>query len=159
MTTTGDTLRRAALRRVLTQDAGTSADAPAIAAAASRAYERLAQELAPLIGEAGINAVCARSVHLTQRECSWLAPADSAEPRDAPFTHVRVSLERQDLSVATDAAIAVLATFGELLASFIGESLTTRAPCRVLPINGGRDPEPWNHPNRRIRPGPRVTTR
>jgi hypothetical protein len=123
--TTGDTLRPA-LRRVLAQDAGTSADAQAVAAAAFRAYERLAEELAPLIGEAGINAVCARSVHLTQREFPWLAPADSAGPRDAPFTHVRLSLEGQDPAVATDAAIAVLATFGELLASFIGDSLTTR---------------------------------
>jgi hypothetical protein len=114
MTTTGDTLRRAALRRVLTQDAGTGADAHAVAAAALRLYERLAQELAPLFGKDVINAVCARSVRLTQREFSWLAPAGSAEPRDAPFTHVRVSLERQDPAVATDAAIAVLATFGEL---------------------------------------------
>lgn len=123
--TTGETLRPA-LRRVLTQGAGTSPDAHTIAAAALRAYERLAQELAPLIGEVGINAVCARSVHLTQREFSWLAPAESAAPRDAPFTHVRLSLERQEPAVATDAAIAVLATFGELLASFIGDSLTTR---------------------------------
>lgn len=123
--TTGDTLRPA-LRRVLTQNAGTGADAQAIAAAALRAYERLAQELAPLIGAAGVNAVCARSVHLTQQEFSWLAPARSAEPRDTPFTHVRVLLERQDPALATDAAIAVLATFGELLASFIGNSLTTR---------------------------------
>ncbi len=123
--TTGDPLRPA-VRRVLTQDAGTSPDAHAIAAAALRAYERLAQQLAPLIGEVGLHAVCARSVHLTQREFSWLAPADSAEPRDAPFAHVRVSLERQDPAVATDAAITVLATFGELLASFIGDSLTTR---------------------------------
>jgi hypothetical protein len=63
--TTGETLRLA-LRRVLTQDAGTSADAHAIAAAALRAYERLAHELAPLIGEAGLSAVCARSVQLTR---------------------------------------------------------------------------------------------
>jgi len=103
-----------------------SADAHAIAAAALRAYERLARELAPLIGEAGLNAVCARSVHLNQREFSWLAPAASAGPRDAPFAHVRMSLEGQDPAVATDAAIAVLATVGELLASFIGDSLTTR---------------------------------
>lgn len=122
---TEDTLRLA-LRRVLTQDAGTGADAQAVAAAALRAYERLAHELAPLVGEAGINAVCARSVYLTQREFSWLAPARSADERDVPFTHVRLSLERQDPAVATDAAIAVLATFGELLASFIGDSLTTR---------------------------------
>jgi len=110
---------------MLTHDAGTSADAPAIAAAALRVYERLAQQLAPLIGAGGLNAVFERSVHLTQREFSWLAPADSAWPRDAPFTHVRVSLERQDPAAATDAAIAVLATFGELLASFIGDGLTT----------------------------------
>ena len=123
--TTGDTLRPA-LRRALAQDAGTNADAHAVAAAAFRAYERLAQELAPLIGDAGLNAVCARSVHLTQREFSWLVPADSAGPRDAPFAHVRLSLEGQDPAVAADAAVAVLATFGELLASFIGDSLTTR---------------------------------
>src|SRR6185436_20101813 len=96
------------------------------AAAALRAYERLTRELAPLIGKAGIDAMCTRSVHLTQREFSWLAPAGSARPRDAPFTHVRVTLEQQDPAVARDAAIAVLATFGELLASFIGDSLTTR---------------------------------
>jgi hypothetical protein len=35
-------------------------------------------------------------------------------------------LEHQELPVATDAAVAVLTTFGELLTSFIGESLTTR---------------------------------
>ena len=122
--TTAETLRPA-LRRVLAQDAGTSADAHAIAAAALRAYERLAEVLTPLFGEAVINAVCARSVHLVQREFSWLAPAGSAEPHDAPITHVRVSLERQDPAVATDAAVAVLATFGELLALFIGDSLTT----------------------------------
>ena len=137
--TTGDTLRPA-LRRVLTQDAGKSADAQAVAAAAFRAYERLAQELAPLIGAAGINAVCARSVHLTQREFSWLAPARSAEARDAPFTHVRVSLERQDPAVATDGAIAVLATVGELLASFIGDSLTTRLLREAWPDGFSHDP-------------------
>src|SRR5713226_8847354 len=123
--TTGDTLRPG-LRRVLTKDAGMSPDAHGVAAAALRAYERLAHELAPLIGEVGLNAVCARSVHLMQREFSWLAPADSAGPRDAPFAHVRLSLEGQDPAVATDAAIAVLATLGELVASFIGDSLTTR---------------------------------
>ena len=122
--TTRNTLRPA-LRRVLTHDAGTSADAHAIAAAALRAYERLAQQVAPLIGEVGLNAVCARSVHLTRRDFSWLAPADPVEPRDAPFTHVRMALERQEPAAATDAAIAVLATFGELLALFIGDGLTT----------------------------------
>ena len=91
-----------------------------------------------MIGDAGLNAVCARSVHLTQREFSWLAPADSAGPRDAPFAHVRLSLEGQDPAVATDAAIAVLATFGELLALFIGESLTTRLLREAWP-NGFSD--------------------
>ncbi len=142
MMTTGESLRRAALRRVLTQDAGTSADAPAVAAAALRAYERLAHGLVPLIGEVGINAVCARSVHLTQRDFSWLARAGPAEPRDAPFTHVRASLERQDPAVATDAAIAVLATFGDLLASLIGDSLTTRLLREAWPDGFSDDTTP-----------------
>jgi hypothetical protein len=37
-----------------------------------------------------------------------------------------VSLEQQEPAAATEAAVALLATVSELLALFIGESLTTR---------------------------------
>src|SRR5258708_39766997 len=120
--TTGDTLRPA-LRRVLTQDAGTSTDAHAVAAAALRAYERLAQELAPVIGEAGLNAVCARSVHLTQREFSWLAAAASPRPRGAPLAPLRLSLVGQGPALAAPAAPPGVAPLRGVLAPFICDLL------------------------------------
>jgi len=123
--TTGSTLRRA-LRRSLTQEAGTNADARAVAAAAFRAYERFAQQLTPLIGEAGVHVLCARSLHVTQRDFPWLGQGRPFNEGDAPFSRVRLSLEGQEPAVATAAAVALLAALGELLASLIGNGLTAR---------------------------------
>jgi integrase len=53
---TSDNMRQRAFRRMLAREAGTDADAPAIAAAARRLCERFAEQLAPLIGDAGVAA-------------------------------------------------------------------------------------------------------
>ena len=123
---TSDNGRQRVFRRMLEQEAGTSADGPAIAAAARRACERFAQQLTPLIGDAGVDAILARSLHLAQRNVPGLAPARSFDQRDGLCTLLQRSLEQQEPAAATEAAVVVLATVGELLASFIGESLTTR---------------------------------
>ena len=122
--TTGNTRERV-FQRLLAREAGTDADAPTIAAAARRLCERFAKQLSPLIGDAGVAAICARSLHLTQQQFPSVAPLRSSED-DAPFARVQASIERQEPVVATKAAVAVLTTAAELLASFIGESLTTR---------------------------------
>ena len=109
------------------------ANAPAIAAAARRLCERFAEQLTPLIGDAGVAAICARSLHLTERYIPGLAPIRASDQQTAPCTHLQLSLEQQEPAVATEAAIAVLATAGELLALFIGESLTTRLLCEAWP--------------------------
>ena len=118
-------LRQQAFRRMLEREAGTDADAPAIAAAARRSWERMAQHLTRLIGDAGVAAIYARSLHLAQRQFPWLAPVRASDQGDEPFTRVQVSLAQQEPRVAMEAAVAVLATVGDLLASFIGEGLTT----------------------------------
>jgi hypothetical protein len=123
---TTDNLWQRVFRRMLVREAGTRADASAIAAAARRLHERLAQQLVPLIGDAGVAAICARSLHLVQRRFPGLAPDRAADQGEGPFTRVQLSLEHQESTVAIEAAVAVLTTVGELLASFIGESLTTR---------------------------------
>jgi hypothetical protein len=123
---TSDNMRQRVFRRMLAREAGTGASAPAIAAAASRLCERFAERLTPLIGDAGVAAICDRSLHLAQRNVSGLAPFRATAPGDAPFAVLQRSLEQQEPAVATEAAVAVLATVGELLASFIGEGLTTR---------------------------------
>ena len=118
-------MRQRAFRRMLAREAGAGANAPAIAAAARRLCERFAEQLTPLIGDAGVAALCARSLHLLQRNVRGLAPVRASVQGDAPFALLQRSLEQQEPAAATEAAVAMLATVGELLASFIGESLTT----------------------------------
>ncbi len=118
-------MRVGVFRRMLAREAGAGANAPAIAAAARRLCERFAEQLTPLIGDAGVAAICARSLHLTQRNVRGLAPVRESAQRGAPLALLQLSLEQQEPAAATEAAVAMLATIGELLASFIGESLTT----------------------------------
>ena len=119
-------MRQRVFRRMMAREAGTDANAKAIAAAAHRLCGRLAEHLTPLIGDTGVAAICARSLHLVERRFPGLALIRASDPRETPFAHLQRSLEPQEPAVATEAAVAVLATAGELLASFIGESLTTR---------------------------------
>ena len=123
---TSDDLRRRVFRRILAREAGAGTDALAIAAAARRLCERFAKQLTPLIGDAGVAAVCARSLHLTERNIPGLAPGRPSAQGDAPFALLQRSLEQQEPAAATEAAVVLLATVGELLASFIGEGLTSR---------------------------------
>jgi hypothetical protein len=123
--TTGNARERA-FRRLLAREVETDADPRAIAAAARRLCERFAQHVTPLIGNAGVGAICARSLHLAQRHVPGLAPVLASERDGGPFTSAQRFLEHQEPAVAAEAAVAVLATVGDLLASFIGESLTTR---------------------------------
>ena len=126
-------MRQRVFRRMLAREAGTGANAPAIAAAARRLCERLAEQLTPLIGDAGVAAICARSLHLTQRNVPGLAPVRESAPGEAPFALLQLSLEQQEPAAAAEAAVALLATVSELLASFIGESLTTRLLSETWP--------------------------
>ncbi len=130
---TSDNMRQRVFRRMLAREAGTGADAPAMAAATRRACDRLAQQLTPLIGDAGVDAILARSLHLAQRDIPGLAPVRAFDQRDGLCALLQRSLEQHEPAVATEAAVAMLATIGELLASFIGESLTTRLLCEAWP--------------------------
>jgi hypothetical protein len=117
---------RRAIQRALTREAGTNADAKALGAAALRMYDTLAGQLALLIGEGGVRALTARSLHLVRQDFPWLAEAREPRPTDGPFAQIAFRLERQEPAVATQAAAAVLATLAGLLATLIGETLTMR---------------------------------
>jgi len=110
--------------RLLVREAGTGADAPAVAAAARRLCEDFAQHLTPLIGDGGVAAIYGRSLQLAERRFPGFQPARSSGQDGDPFTHVQHFLERQDPVIAIGAAVTVLAFASEVLASFIGESLT-----------------------------------
>ena len=117
---------RKAIQRALTLEAGSDADAKALAAAALRLYETLAGQLVLLIGEAGVRALTARSLHLVQRDFPWLAEARDPGPAERPFAQVGLRLAQQEPALAREAATMVLATLGGLLAALIGDALTMR---------------------------------
>ena len=113
-----------AFERLLARQAGTGADAAAVAAAARRLCEDFARQLTPLIGDGGAAAIYGRSLQLAERRFPGLAPARASGQYREPFTHIQHFLEHQDPVVASRAAVTVLALAGEVLASFIGETLT-----------------------------------
>ena len=110
--------------RLLVREAGTGADAPAVAAAARRLCEDFAQQLTPLIGDGGVAAIYGRSLQLAERRFPGFQPARSSGQDGDPFTHVQHFLEHQHPVVAARAAVTVLALASEVLASFIGDPLT-----------------------------------
>lgn len=120
MTSLEVTILQPLVVNVITRRAGSGAPAPAIAAAARSAYDELAAVLVPIISEAGVDALIARALHLTKRQ---YPSEETTEERAEPFD---VWLDRQDPALVLGAASAILATFAELLASLIGEPLTTR---------------------------------
>jgi uncharacterized protein (DUF2267 family) len=118
---------------VLTRRAGAAADAESLAAAADRAYHDLAQVLAAVIGDIGVNALTDRAVHLLADDYPWLAPARDPEHATRPFVQIIGALKLQDPAEAAEAAAAVFAAFLGLLATFIGEPLATRLVRQAWP--------------------------
>jgi hypothetical protein len=147
-TTPEKTILRERLMRVVTNHAATSAGAGAIdvAAAARRTHEQLTEVLAPLISEAGVDALFGRAFDLAQREFpAGERVGDNTPQRDTtnqePFGRASEWLERQAPSAVTDAAAAIFATFAELLTTLIGEPLTTRYLEKAWP-DGFADAQP-----------------
>lgn len=120
------TTPRPVIYQLLVDHAGPSPDAAAFAFAALHVYEQVAQELTPLIGALGVNALAARSVRLIQPEFPWLTANHGISPEVSPLAQVRLDLERQPPPVALSAAVTLIATFSELLSTFVGAPLTAR---------------------------------
>lgn len=122
---------RALALKVLAGRAGSSPGAQDVAACAQRAYGELASVCAPLIGRAGVEALTARAVYLSQQEYPWLLNGTPAAPvrgagdaRIEPFVPVVARLSGQDPVVAAHGAAAVLAMLLGLLVTLIGRPLT-----------------------------------
>ena len=135
------TVLRQRLVRVITRRIGSSTGASAVVEAARLTHDDLAAVFAPLISEAGVEALWGRAFDLAQREYPAGEGRGDDGTTDEPFARVSLWLERQDPSVATDAAAAMFATFAQLLATLIGEPLTTRYLEKAWP-DGFSDAQP-----------------
>lgn len=103
-----------------------SAEATVIADETLRTWDQIARQLAPIVGAGGFRALYARGLHLTRATYPWLAAVQGTEQADQPFIRLKLSLQGRDAAEARAAGNALLATFTELLVTFIGERLTTR---------------------------------
>jgi hypothetical protein len=119
--------------KVLEHHAGPDAGAEALAAAAYRAYDDLARASAQLIGQAGVDALTGRALHLAQQQYAWLVHKREPEQPDGPLAQVVACLKRQPPAVAFEGAGVVLTIFARLLITFIGTPLTSQLVRKAWP--------------------------
>jgi len=122
--TTGGLLRRQLIRRKLAQRPGL--DAKTSARIAGETWNRVVSHIAPVIGEEGVRALYERAFHLTRPTFPWLAEVQKPAEKQQPFLELQRRLEERRAPEVCEISSALLITFTELLASLIGEDLTTR---------------------------------
>lgn len=87
-------------------------------------WQQLGSQLTSTIGRGGFNALFSRSLHITNSEFPWLS-AHVLSSSDEQFAELKNDLAKQSAAEAYKASNALLLTFTDILASLIGESLTT----------------------------------
>ena len=124
-----------AVRKLLAGPPGEDSSPKQVASRAIQACEQLSQHLAKLLGEKGVQALFDRSVVLASKQFAWLvtAKANPDGSMGSTFALLGTLLEQQDLETATEAFVAILSTFLDLLGRFIGERLVDRLLDEVWP--------------------------
>ncbi|MET0963428.1 MAG: hypothetical protein ABWY05_11540 [Noviherbaspirillum sp.] len=88
-------------------------------------WEKLAVELASIIGEGGFQSVYLRSGAVAATRFPWLVLNASLQETDLQFAGLRSSLEGRDVEEAAEASVVLLDIFLDILTSLIGELLMT----------------------------------
>ena len=94
--------------------------------AAIHLWEQMAAQIISIVGEDGFNSLYTRSVSLNQSTFPWLAASLQPPRTDHWFAELQTSLDAQTPVQASEANSLLLITFTDVLASLIGEQLTTR---------------------------------
>ena len=90
-----------------------------------RLWRQLAPELISIIGEGGFKPLYARSIRLASRQYPWMAHDAAKQADQEDFAELQVCLQGQDEAQARLASLALFTIFLDVLASLIGEELTT----------------------------------
>ena len=96
-----------------------------VADAAIHLWEKMAAQLICIVGEDGFNSLYERSQFLSKSTLPWLAVGPWAQQSDHRFAGLKTSLEGQSPAQASEANGLLLITFTDVLASLIGEQLTS----------------------------------
>ena len=145
MSTLNRNNRGDAIRETINQRAGLDPDADAIAQSTLITWQQISAQLEPVIGARGVDALFTRSMHLVGNTHHWLEANGVRKDGAVSPASIRICFEGREPPVVTDAACALLATFTDLLANLIGESLTARLLETVwlqLPPDNPKEPAP-----------------
>ena len=96
-----------------------------VADAAIEVWEQLASQIISIVGEDGFNSLYARSLFLTEKKFPWLVASLVAPQADDRFSGLKTSLNGQEPAQVSQANTLLLMTFTDILASLIGEQLTS----------------------------------
>lgn len=88
-------------------------------------WEKLATEVISIVGAGGFDSLYARSVFLAQSRFPWLAAGAAPAQAGHRFASLKTSLAAQTPAHASEANRLLLVTFTDIVASLIGETLTT----------------------------------
>lgn len=129
-------------RWLLAQELGDAENPVSVDVAADRACGKLFQQLSPLVGVAGYQALLGRALFLCRVELPFL---DGLRPGTEPGSflgELRASTVCLDSASVQGGVIVVLARVLDLLATFIGEDLTLRLIRGDWPDTQGADEAP-----------------
>jgi hypothetical protein len=103
-----------------------NSDPVAIAGELVRLVQGIVEILTPILGSRGVAALYQRALHVTRARHPWLAePREVAQPT-IDLVALQAAVAREDRGEAAAAAIALLQSFHDLLASLIGRALSER---------------------------------
>jgi hypothetical protein len=89
-------------------------------------WEQMARQILPIVGEGGFNSLFERSVFLSRATFPWLTADSQSSGTEHRFAQLKLCLDGQTPAQASAANRLLLITFTDILASLIGELLTTR---------------------------------
>jgi hypothetical protein len=114
-----------AIQRLLELEAGgeTPTSAQSVATA-TRLYEKLARHVAPVVGEAGFEALFSRSVKITKSTFVYLRELRTTGSAHEVLRQFFEHLEKQEPALVAAVTEALMATLVTTLCTFIGEGLT-----------------------------------
>ena len=123
MQTTERDLLREAIRKALSHRAG---DAPSARVVVGVTWDHVAAQLAPVIGQRGVDALLGRALHLTSKTFPWPFMAEGRGRVAEPLATFLARLEAREASATAEASRALLMTFTDLLGNLIGAPLSER---------------------------------
>jgi len=107
----------------------TAKDNEKVVDAAINLWKQIATNIISIVGESGFDSLYVRSIFLSSSKFSWLATYNPKSEIGNQFIELKICFEKQKPEHIKEANKQLLITLTDILASLIGEPLTTKILC------------------------------